>query len=154
MNIGLIRNIIDREKGTDFLFLKNSVGQEWLFPIKNMSKFLSLYFPSSIKGKIVRFFLPLSVFFPLLRKIFRIEKEKFCLPKEIDSCIKRVFNLNDYEFAIFGGSPCSHQKVTLMIMKDNRYLGYCKLSDNRDVYEIFKQEVCLLNKLKKCGVYS
>ena len=153
MNIDSIRNI-DVKKGIDFLCLKNSVGQEWLFPVKNTYRFLSLYFPSSIKGKIVRFLLPLCAFLPFLRKICRIEKEKFCLPKELDSCIKKVFNLDSYEFAVFGGSPCAHQKMTLMIMKDNRYLGYCKLSDNKEMFEIFRHESEVLNLLKNKGVDS
>lgn len=151
MNIDLIKN--DNCEGEQrFLFFKNTVGQEWLFPTKNISNFLSLYFPSSLKGRVVRFCLPFCIIFPFLRKMFGVHIENFSLSKELQECIKDVFNVDSFEFAIFGGSPGKHQKFTLMIVKNNKCLGYCKVSDNGDVYSIFCKEAKELQILKDKGV--
>lgn len=151
MNIDLIKNN-NCEGEQRFLFFKNTVGQEWLFPVKNISKFLSLYFPSTLKGKVVRFLLPFCVAFPFLQKIFGVHIEKFSLAKELSECIKKAFNIDSFEFAIFGGSPGRHQKFTLMILKNNKCLGYCKVSDNNEVYDIFNREAKNLQFLKDKGV--
>jgi hypothetical protein len=151
MSVNIMNNlekIVSFNRGQCFWHIRNTVGQEWFFPIRNICLFLSLFQPSSIKGKVVVLLFPFLKYVPFLRSKLNTESIRLDLKKEIKDSICSVFQVQDFEYAIFCGSPGRHQKLTLMIAADNRCLGYCKISGNKDVIMIFKQEEQNLNYLK------
>lgn len=40
----------------------------------------------------------------------------------------------------FGGTPCVHQKITIQISQKERILGYVKVTESEDIYQIFDHE--------------
>lgn len=157
MNGERIRNLVDKifisnGQTKKYWEVSNSVGQQWIFPKKGTKNFLSLFQPSSIKGKIVSFLLPFFRFFPFIAYRINIYPKELDINKNIKSVICKAFNIIDFDFGAFLGSPGRHQKITLMINRNSKCLGYCKISNNPDVFSIFMDESRNLVYLQSRGV--
>lgn len=100
----------------------------------------------------------LKKWFPLLhriavvRRIIHIETLQCLLNDELRHILEKAFNTTGIEVAIFFGTPSVHQKTTIQISKGNIILGYCKLSDNEEIAELFIKESQLLQTLHKKGL--
>ncbi len=70
------------------------------------------------------------------------------LHPSIKNTICKSFGVINFEYGIFCGSPGKHQKITLMINQGKRCLGYCKVTDNPEVFSIFQKESADLIYLK------
>ena len=134
MNIDtLLNKIIVPNMGNAFYRLTNADNKSWLIPSKNASSALLLYQPSSTKGRVLKKFFPLLCRSSLCRKLIHAEQVKCVLNAELQNLNCRIFNVDNFEFAMFLGTPSVHQKITLQIFQDKNILGYCKISDSRDV---------------------
>ena len=140
------------EQGKDTFFrLRNSDGKEWLIPKRNMWTALLLYQPSGWKGKLLKSLLPwITLCKGLEPRLF--SRQHICLRKSLHQLLCQVFGAKDIEFAVFFGTPCAHQKITIQVFQGEKILGYCKLTDKEEVYRLFKHEQQLLTQLAECGV--
>ena len=153
MNIDtLLNKIIVPNMGNAFYRFTNADNKSWLIPSKNASSALLLYQPSSTKGRVLKKFFPLLCRSSLCRKLIHAEQVKCVLNAELQNLICRIFNVDNFEFAMFLGTPSVHQKITLQIFQDKNILGYCKISDSRDVEELFVAEGRMLTYLHDKGI--
>ena len=150
-NDNLISRLLNYQ-GADFFMVNNADGKWWLMPRRNMVTAMHLYQPSSLKGRVLKLFFPFFSRFQVVRRILDVRTYKLELINLLEEKLKSLFNCKDLEFSVFGGTPSSHQKITMQIYKGSKILGYCKFSDKKEVKIIFKQEEYILNFLKKKGV--
>lgn len=147
----MIEKILCKNEGERFYRFANADGKVWIMPAKHLRTAMELYQPSGRKGIMLKRWLPLLHQITMARKIVHIETMRCRLNDALRQTMERVFDTNDLEFAIFGGTPCVHQKITMQLSKGSRILGYCKITDNREVACLFDREAQLLKKLRASG---
>lgn len=147
-----LNNILDFTCGKRFYRFGNADGKYWIVPAQGMRTALNLYQPSGIKGKMVKALLPCLHLLSPVRKAIKAETVNCRLNSELHSLLCKVFDVLEIEFAIFEGTPSVHQKITMQLSRGNRILGYCKLSTNNDIKELFEKEYRTLDKLGNSGV--
>ena len=145
-------NILDFTGGNRFYRFGNADGKYWIVPAQGMRTALNLYQPSGIKGKMVKALLPCLHLLLPVRKAIKAQTVNCRLNSELHSLLCKVFDVQEIEFAIFEGTPSVHQKITMQLSRGNRILGYCKLSTNNDIEELFEKEYRTLDRLGKSGV--
>lgn len=150
----LLQSVTVQNSDNEFITITNSDYKFWIIPVKNTRLALSLYQPSGIKGKLLKLFLPIVKKNKLVHKGLHISTENYRLNNEIEKLLNTVFKTSNLEFSIFGGTPSKHQKITIQIFKENKILGYCKISNDATVKTIFKQEEKTLHHLKQLGIYQ
>lgn len=137
----------------NYFRLANADGKVWLMPWRNTATGLELYQPSGWKGKMVKRLLPLFSWIPFLLRFLHIDVVKIDISPEIKSEIEKVFGVKTFLFSVFMGTPCSHQKVTIQVYtKEGDILGYCKVTDNPEVWTNFQKEYRFLNELRAKGI--
>lgn len=142
--------LIYEPKGCKYIVFRNSEGKIWKIPYNTVRIGLCLYQPSSFKGIILKYLLPSFKFFKTLLNMFHAQICKYQISHELDEIIRYYFNITgSYELSYFGGTPSARQKVTLQISSKNKILGYCKLTDNHDIYNTFIHENNILSFLKE-----
>ncbi len=151
-----MKNILDKfldfTGGNRFYRFGNADGKYWIVPAQGMRTAMNLYQPSGIKGKMVKALLPCLHLLSPVRKAIKAETMNCRLCNELHSLLCKVLDVQEIEFAIFEGTPCVHQKITMQLSQGNRILGYCKLSTNNDIKELFEKESDTLDRLCKSGV--
>ena len=120
--------------------ITNAEGKSWVMPERNMKVGMMLYQPSSKKGKLLKTLFPLLYWNPLIRKLLHVEVCDFPFDKSIEDYLHDVFKSSYLEYAIFMGTPCKNQKVTIQVFCKCNILGYCKLTQNKDVFKLFENE--------------
>lgn len=138
-------------KGTGKLFyaFSNADGKQWLMPAQNMRVAMNLYQPSGRNGKMVKRLFPWLHWLPLVRKMVHTTSSKYGLNENMNKLLGQVFHESELEFAIFFGTPCVHQKITMQVSKGSRILGYCKVTDSKEIASLFRQEERILNQLEE-----
>lgn len=147
-----LNKFLDSTGGKKFYRFGNADGKFWIVPARGMRTALNLYQPSGSKGKMVKRLLPCLHLFALVRKVIKAETWHCRLNCELHNLLCKVFDVQEIEFAIFEGTPSVHQKITMQLSQGNRILGYCKLSTNNDIKELFEKESDTLDRLCQCGV--
>lgn len=135
-----------------FYRFSNADGKTWLIPAKHMRIAMNLYQPSSRKGKLLKALFPFLHRIVQVRKAVQAETVHLDLKADLRKLLTDVFHTEDMEFAIFCGTPCVHQKWTVQLSRGNQILGYCKITDNNAVGELFRKEAALLKTLSRKGV--
>lgn len=143
----------------NYVELINPDRKKWYLPIENMKISLGLYQPSSTKGKILKkvlpFLKPIIILLPQSFRKFGITSVDFKIDEDIEEYISNLKYFNAAtNYAIFLGTPGIHQKTTIQIQSDNFILGYCKSTQNRNIFHIFKKEKCMLDYLDQHGVIN
>ncbi len=144
--------LLKKRTGKCFYRFSNADGKTWIMPARNMQVAMNLYQPSGRNGKLVKALFPWLHKIPIVRRVIHAERLHCKLSDELELLLCRLFHEEEIEFSIFGGTPCVHQKVTLQISKGCRILGYCKVTDNREVAVLFQSEADLLERLKRQGM--
>lgn len=147
-----LNHILTKKNGNRFYRFSNADGKTWLMPARNMQVAMNLYQPSGRNGKLVKRLFPWLHRVPLVRRVIHAERLQCGLKKELIQLLERLFQVKELEFAIFCGTPCVHQKITIQLSKGKRILGYCKLTDNEEVAHLFRGEAKVLEQLNKQGV--
>ncbi|MBR3133117.1 MAG: hypothetical protein IKG42_03485 [Clostridia bacterium] len=141
-----------------FLKITNNEKKEWLIPLEKMKMALCLYQPSSCKGKTLKAFLPFVLKIPVLRniilKIFDFQIVDYQLDNNLLECISKNLKIQSFKYSIFKGTPGKHQKTTIQIYDNNNILAYCKISEDINVFELFRHEEKVLKYLEKCKIYN
>lgn len=139
-----------------YVKIRNNDDKVWILPLENISVALNLYQPSSVKGILLKKYLPISMKMQwtrlLAKRVLHIEDCDLEVPDDVLAALKKVFENDEIEFAYFAGTPSKHQKGTIQIFSNNNILGYAKFSDNEDVQLLFRKEKEFLEWLDKCGV--
>ena len=148
----LLHKIISTGSGYRYYRISNADGKSWLLPAKNMRVALGLYQPSGRNGKLLKALFPWLHRLPFVRRAIKAETICCTLQQELKELLQGIFGCTDLEFAIFEGTPCVHQKMTIQICCGNKILGYCKASDNKDILQLFEKEAGTLAMLAQKGV--
>ncbi len=135
-----------------FIRFSNMDGKAWVVPLKNMRCALNLYQPSSVKGRLVKSFMPYLYWVPFFRSLAKIENREIALDGQLKSLLSRVLGIEEFEFSIFEGTPSVHQKVTIQIFSNGKIVGYCKLSQSSEIISLFNHECEVLRALHHRGV--
>lgn len=130
----------------------NADAKEWIVPVRNMRTGLELYQPSGVKGIALKRVLPFVHRVSAARRVAGIERQRVKLLPELMALAERAFGEKDLEFAIFGGTPSVHCKVTVQFFKGKRILGYAKITSSEDVAELFSHEQRVFDRLAAVGV--
>ena len=140
-----------------YVKIRNNDDKVWILPLENISVALNLYQPSSIKGILLKKYLPICMKMQwtrlLSKRVLHIEDCDLEVPDDVLAALKKVFENDEVEFAYFAGTPSTHQKGTIQIFFDNNILGYAKISANKDVQLLFQKEKEFLDLLDKCVVW-
>lgn len=148
----LLHKIISTGSGNRCYRITNADGKSWLLPARNMRVALNLYQPSGRNGKLLKALFPWLHRLPIVRKAIKAETISCTLQQELKELLLGIFNYADLEFAIFEGTPCVHQKITIQLSCGNKILGYCKASDNEEILQLFEKEAATLTQLAQKGV--
>lgn len=135
-----------------FYRFSNADGKTWIVPARNMQVAMNLYQPSGRNGKLMKALFPWLHGVPFVRKVIHAKRLRCKLSDILEQLLCRLFYEEEIEFSIFGGTPCVHQKVTIQISKGCNILGYCKVTDSREVAALFRSEADLLERLKRHGM--
>lgn len=143
------------------LRLVNADGKEWILPFHHLRTALLLYQPSGWRGRWLKRFLPWIGSWSLVQRLLHFEVMEVRLSPTVEEAVAKAFDKRtivkafdkkDFEFALFGGTPCVHQKVTIQVFDGDQILGYVKVADQTAVAENFKREANLLLYLKEKGL--
>lgn len=147
-----LKQLLKWGEGETFYCFANAEGKRWWMPVRHMAIAMNLYQPSGVKGKLLKQWLPWLHWNPIVRKVLHTERLQLKLGDELRELLERVFGLQELEFAIFGGTPCVHQKITIQISQKERILGYVKVTESREIYQIFDHEKQILDMLHSKGI--
>lgn len=151
--MSLLNEILSKgEESTPFYRIENNDGKVWLMPVKRLRTAMHLYQPSGRNGKLLKRWFPMLHWLPVLKRKLHIETIRCDLRTELYGKLCQLLGTDRLEFAVFCGTPCVHQKLTIQLSLEQRILGYCKVSDSKEVAELFNRENALLRLLKKAGV--
>lgn len=153
-NINTLCQICKMGEGAKYIELNNTVGQQWYIPQKNSNIHLSLFQPSSVRGKIVVSAFNIIKYIPFVLHKINAKEIKLSFVTEFQEFVDNLFGYKNCTFGIFCGSPGFHQKPTLLITNGNKILGYCKLTDNQSVKSLFIREKNNLDYLHSKGIYN
>ena len=148
----ILNNFLDFTGGEKFYRFGNADGKYWIVPSRGMRTALNLYQPSGTKGKMVKKLLPCLHWLAPVRKAIKAQTINCRLNSELHNLLCKVFGVQDIEFAIFEGTPSVHQKITMQLSCNDRILGYCKLSDSKEIKELFEKECNTLERFCNSGV--
>ena len=148
----LLNKILSFGRGERFIRFGNADGKRWVVPARNMRVALNLYQPSGRNGKLVKALFPLLHSLLPVRRVIKAETFQCSLQKELNGKLCNIFGVEEAEFAIFEGTPSVHQKVTMQLSCGNHILGYCKVSDNKEILALFEKETATLQQLAAMGV--
>lgn len=148
----LLSRILIKQADKTFYSFANMDGKRWIMPAHNMRTAMNLYQPSSLKGKIMRKGFPYLHRFKIVCKMLHAERECLVLNEQLYTVLSNAFHCNHLEFSIFCGTPCVHQKITIQVSSGKRITGYCKVSENREIKDIFRHEEKILNELHEKGI--
>ena len=141
-----MQEIFENKGEMIFYRISNADGKVWLMPEKHLLTAMCLYQPSGWKGKLLKKWFPVLHKLPFVRKALHISQERISLCPKLKALICSLFSEN-IEFAAFLGTPCVHQKVTIQIFTGENILGYCKVTQNKDIAALFAHEDAILSKL-------
>lgn len=134
------------------LLFGNAEGKEWIMPCRNMRTAMNLYQPSGRKGKWLKSLLPCSFLSPFISKAIHSTQINQGLSYELRRIFAGIWGCKPVQFAIFGGTPGIHCKLTMQISRGKKILGYCKITDSAEIVALFDREYRILNKLHQAGI--
>lgn len=150
--MGLLDKVLQVDRSGDlYCRASNSDSKVWLLPRAQIQTALSIYQPSSFKGKAFKVFLPTIVWSQSLSSAARVSMDPRTLDAPIKDLVESLFGTKCL-VAGFGGTPSAHQKVTLQIYAGERIYGYVKVSDSVEIARLFSREATLLDYLAGLGV--
>lgn len=153
MNIdGQLKQLLKWGVGETYYSFANADGKRWWMPARHMAVGMNLYQPSGTKGKLLKRGLPWLHRNPVVRKVLHAERMQLALGDELRELLERIFGQQGLEFAIFGGTPCVHQKITMQLSQDSHILGYVKVTESKEIYGIFNHEKKILDTLHTQGI--
>ena len=152
MSVSNLLTEVLSEGGEAFYRIENNDGKVWLMPVGRLRTAMHLYQPSGRNGKLLKRWLPVLHRLPLMKRKLHIKTIRCCLAEDLYDKLCKLFMTERVEFALFCGTPCVHQKLTIQISKGQKILGYCKVSDRSEIVSMFDRERELLTQLERHGI--
>lgn len=149
---GLLLRIFEVGNGSLFWSFANTDGKHWLMPVRNMRTGMNLYQPSGPKGKLVKWGLPWLYWVPGISYFLHAKQYSLIFRKEFLNLVRQIFDLENFEFAVFCGTPGVHQKITIQISSGQKIFGYLKITNNKNLLAIFMHEREILSTLHNRGI--
>jgi len=150
-NIISVLLLLDRRFPLFYSF-RNQDKKYWLIPEKNMKTGLSIYQPSSLKGRVVKIIFPLFKNVKFIQYITGTKIFNCKLNSNLLSLLEHLFGTSELEFSLFGGTPSIHRKVIIQVFKGNKILAYCKVTTSEEIKKLFINEYLLINHLHDIGI--
>lgn len=147
-----LKQLLKKGEGETFYSFANADGKRWWMPARHMEVGMNVYQPSGAKGKLLKRGLPWLHWNPVVRKVLHAERMQLALGDELRELLELIFGQQRLEFAIFGGTPCVHQKITMQLSRGSRILGYVKVTESVEIYRIFEHEKKVLDALHGQGI--
>ena len=144
----ILNVILTKNANKLYYRFSNSGGKVWLMPAKNMKVAMNLYQPSGRNGKLLKVLFPCLHKMPLLHRLIHAEKLYCDLNEVLKQQLENLFEKKDLDFAIFCGTPCVHQKITIQLFKEKQIIGYCKITDQENIALLFQEEAKKLKLLE------
>lgn len=140
-----------------YIIIKNSDGKVWELPEDDLKTGFQLYQPSSAKGKLLKKYFSMIYTIPFVRhgvySFLHIKRNKREFSEEFVHFVKSMFLTHEeLKYSFFLGTPCVHQKMTVQIACRGKILGYCKLSEQEDIKQIFRREKYILDELNRKSI--
>ena len=135
-----------------FYKIENSDGKCWLMPVRNVRMGLALYQPSGWKGRLLKRWFPYVHWSKLVRKVLKIEVVEHVLEADLSGVICSAFGGGGFEYSVFWNGGILNSKKTLQVWHNSDILGYCKISNEKDIYSRFLREFDYLTWLNTCGI--
>lgn len=132
----------------------NADGKRWVMPRRNMRMAMNLYQPSSRNGRMVKSFFPISPLRLFISKKINSKRKSLSFHPELMEILRNIRNVGQLSVAAFGGTPGPHCKTMVQVSTGKEILGYCKITENPEVAELFDRECSLLRNLHAKGVTS
>ena len=148
----ILDKILDFAGGEKFYRFGNADGKYWIVPVQGMRTALNLYQPSGTKGKMVKALLPCLHMLAPVRKAIKAQTMNCRLNSELQQLLCKLFEVKKVDFAVFEGTPSASQKMTIQVSDKSRILGYCKISNEKNILELFEKEYNNLNWLNGIGI--
>ena len=148
----VLSKILHSGCGERFYRFANADGKAWIMPAQHMHTAMELYQPSSLKGRLLKLWFPFLHRIQIVRWAIHAERMQCQLSDELQHLLERIFNIKKLEFALFCGTPCVYQKITMQVFQDNRIIGYVKFSRNVDVAKLFRHESDILTEIRCMGL--
>lgn len=143
--------LVEDAAAPSYYTLTNADGKCWVMPARDMRTAMHLYQPSGAKGKLLKRLFPWLHALPPVRRVLHTRPVSYRLADDLQALIESLFGAGT-EWALFGGTPCVHQKTTLQLSRGGKILGYLKLCNHADVYRLFVHEQSVLNELEGAGM--
>lgn len=140
------------ESGVGFMRLANKDNKVWIVPNKSINTALSIYQPSSVKGKLLKVVLPILSKVPQLYRTINAQRVSLTIDHLLRELICKVLGIDTFEVAIFEGTPSVHKKYTMQIFSGSKILAYCKVSNKKEIIELLKNEAKILEHLNGKGI--
>ncbi len=144
--------ISKESKNGKYIRFSNSEDKYWIIPTNHKKVGLGLYQPSSLKAKIVKKIFPYIPLISMVRKKIKGVLLNLELRNDISKIISDATGYNDWNFSIFEGTPSVHKKPTIQIFRGNKILAYCKITGDKDISSLFRNEAEILNLLSNKGL--
>lgn len=126
----------------------NADGKRWIMPVRAMKLALAIYQPGSVKGRMMKRFLPVLWRLGIFRHMLHSDLGFYDLIPSISQPCADAFHAEVVDWSLFGGTPSADSKVTIQCVDDGRIAGYCKVTDSHDIaVRLFKHESLLLDFL-------
>ncbi len=132
--------------------ITNADNKVWDLPSGSLPTAFALYQPSGWKGKMLKRLFSCVHMIPLARRLAHAELVDIQIADELKRECQRLFNNQELDFAFFYGTPSVHQKTTIQVYHKQHILGYCRLTEKKEVSELFKQEQIVLQELDRMKV--
>ena len=145
-------NVKFHRKIETFRILPSKINPRWIIPLKDRNLIISslaIYQPSTLRARIIK---------RIAILIARCGFSKIAIRNRIyyhrnDDFMKRIFQKDNLHYAIFTGTEGCHRKITVQVMdRLGSILGYVKISDNKKVNKLLKNEAAMLRDLLKLEV--
>lgn len=122
-------------------------GKIWMLSQKDFRKSLCLYHSNNWKGRLFKCILLLFYKFHCVTILPIVKIVDFELEDAISSFIRNIYNCQSFDFSIYSNIEGITQKQTIQIANQSRILGYCQISDSKELFSKFNYERDFLNYL-------
>jgi len=128
--------------------ISNADHKIWIMPKHNMRVGMMLYQPSALKGHLFKNLFPFLSCCKPVKDFLHVEEVESPIAVDFQKKLECVFSASNLEYAYFGGTPGAHKKATIQVYKGKNVLGYCKITENKDIYALFQHEEKILKELE------
>lgn len=137
------------EEGSCYYVLNGSDNKVWLLPAADVRRGLEIYSASSLKGIILKKFLPWTIKIPFVRRFLAIEKVYLSLKQDVKKVLDEVSPEPLLSMYLGNTKYPQNRKVIIQIFNKSKVLGYAKFGSERIVLDAFDKEANALYFLER-----